>query len=437
MNDRALPLSYRCALLHQRTINCAIPQYSYVNSTARCGIVRQQIAVHYTDCSPQAAHYGTLKHMNPLEQILQCGQSIWLDSISRDLINSGELQRLVTEDKLRGVTSNPTIFEQTINQGNSYDDALRALLKADRQQTDKALFEALAVADIRKATDVLRPVYDATQGGDGYVSLEVSPHLAYDTDGTIAEAKRLWDAVQRPNLMIKIPATPAGIPAITQSIAAGININVTLMFSLRHYEDVARAYIRGLGGREDASPGKKGAWPVSVASFFVSRVDGIVDPLLEKNGSPAALALRGKIAIANAKLAYQRFRETFHGEAFADLRRKGAQVQRPLWGSTGTKNPAYSDVLYLEQLIGPDTVNTVPPKTLDAFRDHGHVHETLTENVKQAEADIAQLQEFGIDLDAITEKLQDDGVDAFAASYDKLLAALKTKRQDILANHAA
>jgi len=375
--------------------------------------------------------------MNPLQQILQCGQSIWLDSISRDLINSGELQRLVSEDKLRGVTSNPTIFEQAITRGNSYDEALRALLKADAQQSDKALYEALAVADIRKATDVLRPVYDATEGGDGYVSLEVSPHLAHDTDGTIAEAKRLWDAVQRPNLMIKIPATPAGIPAIAQSLGAGLNINVTLMFSLGHYEDVAQAYIRGLGGKEaSSSSGKKIAWPVSVASFFVSRVDTIVDPLLEKNGSPDALALRGKIAIANAKLAYQRFREIFHGEPFATFRDKGARVQRPLWGSTGTKNPAYSDVLYLEQLIGRDTVNTVPPKTLDAFRDHGHVHETLTENVGQAESDIARLPDFGINLDAITEKLQDDGVAAFAESYNKLLAALKAKRKDILAQTA-
>ncbi|MGH8763127.1 MAG: transaldolase family protein, partial [Nitrosospira sp.] len=225
--------------------------------------------------------------MNPLQQILRCGQSIWLDSISRDLINGGELQRLVTEDDLRGVTSNPTIFEQAIAHGNSYDDALRALLKADERQTDKALFEALAVADIRMATDILRPVYDATDGGDGYVSLEVSPHLAAETDATIAEAKRLWDAVQRPNLMIKIPATPAGIPAISQSIAAGININVTLMFSLQHYADVAQAYIRGLSARAELSPGKGNRWPVSVASFFVSRIDGIVDPLLEKVGTPA------------------------------------------------------------------------------------------------------------------------------------------------------
>lgn len=373
--------------------------------------------------------------MNPLEQILRCGQSIWLDSISRDLINSGELQRLVSEDKLRGVTSNPTIFEQAINRGNSYDDALRVLLQADEQQTDKALFEALAVADIRMATDVLRPVYDATEGGDGYVSLEVSPHLAHDTERTIAEARRLWDAVQRPNLMIKIPATPAGMPAIARSIGAGVNINVTLMFSLQHYEDVAQAYMRGLSAMEERSSGKKITWPVSVASFFVSRVDNMIDPLLEKNGSPEALALRGKIAIANAKLAYQRFHEIFYGEPFAAFRSKGVHVQRPLWGSTSTKNPAYSDVLYVEQLIGPDTVNTVPPKTLDAFRDHGRAHETLTENVAQAEADIARLPDLGIDLDAVTKKLQDDGVAAFAESYDKLLAALKTKRQDIVANH--
>jgi transaldolase len=374
--------------------------------------------------------------MNPLEQVLQCGQSIWLDFISRDLITSGELQRLVSQDKIRGVTSNPTIFEHAIAHGNSYDDALRQALKANDKQTDKELFEAIAVEDIRMAADVLRPIYDATKGGDGYVSLEVSPYLAHDTDATVAEAKRLWDTVQRPNLMIKIPATPAGIPAISQSIGAGVNVNVTLMFSMRHYEDVSRAYIRGLGGREEASQGEKTTWPVSVASFFVSRVDTVVDPLLEKNGSPEALALRGKIAIANAKLAYQRFRDIFCGDPFADFRRKGARVQRPLWGSTGTKNPAYSDVLYIEQLIGPDTINTVPPKTLDAFRDHGHVHETLTENVGQAKADIAKLPDFGIDLDTITEKLQDDGVVAFSKSYDKLLAALRTKREDILA-HAA
>lgn len=371
--------------------------------------------------------------MNPLEQLLQCGQSVWLDSISRDFINSGQLQRLVTEDKLRGLTSNPTIFEQAIGRGGAYDDALHQLLLADEKQTDKALFEALAVEDIRMAADVLRPVYDATNGGDGYVSLEVSPHLAHDTAGSIAEAKRLWQAVERPNLMIKIPATHEGIPAIEQLTSEGINVNVTLMFSLRHYDAVARAYISGLERREEYSPGGNKRWPVSVASFFVSRVDSAIDPMLEKIGTPEALALRGKIAVANAKLAYQRFRETFYGEPFAVWRDKGVRVQRTLWGSTGTKNPAYSDVLYVEELIGPDTVNTLPLKTLEAFRDHGRVDKTLQKDLAQAEADIAQLKNLGIDLNAITDKLQNDGVDSFAASYDKLLASIKNKRQEILA----
>src|SRR5687768_5201644 len=347
--------------------------------------------------------------MNPLEQLLQCGQSIWLDSISRDLINSGELQRLVSDDKLRGLTSNPTIFEQAINRGHSYDDALRQLLRADDKQTDKALFEALAIEDIRMAADVLRPVYDEADGGDGYVSLEVSPHLAHDTAGSVAEARRLWQAVQRPNLMIKIPATPEGIPAIEQLTSDGINVNVTLMFSLRHYEVVARAYIAGLNRQATSAPRGMNVWPVSVASFFVSRVDTMIDALLEKIGTPEALGLRGKIAIANAKLAYQRFREIFYGEPFAALHGKGARVQRPLWGSTGTKNEAYSDVLYVEELIGPDTVNTVPPQTLAAFRDHGRVRETLLEDIAQAKTDIAQLENLGIDLDAVTEKLQNDG----------------------------
>jgi transaldolase len=372
--------------------------------------------------------------MNPLKQLLQQGQSIWLDSISRDLIKSGELQRLVTEDGLRGLTSNPTIFEQAIGHGSEYDDALRQLLRANEKQPEKALFEALAVEDIRMAADVLRPVYDETAGGDGYASLEVSPHLARDTQGSIAEARRLWRAVQRPNLMIKIPSTPEGIPAIEQLTSEGINVNVTLMFSLRHYESVAQAYIAGLSRWAASSPGGvKEAWPHSVASFFVSRVDVMVDPMLEKIGAPEGVALRGKIAIANAKLAYQRFRETFYGEPFAALRRKGARVQRPLWGSTGTKNPTYSDVLYIEELIGPDTVNTVPPKTLAAFRDHGQVRDTLQADIAQAKTDIALLGNLGIDLNDVTEKLQNEGVDAFAASYDKLLGTLKAKRQNVLA----
>lgn len=370
--------------------------------------------------------------MNPLEQLLQCGQSVWLDSISRDLIKSGQLQHLVTGDKLHGLTSNPTIFEQAIGHSDAYDNALRQLLGANEKQTEKTLFEALAIEDIRMAADVLRPVYDETHGGDGYVSLEVSPHLARDTGGSIAEAKRLWQAVERPNLMIKIPATPEGIPAIEQLISEGINVNVTLMFSLRHYEAVARAYIMGLERRDAYSPGGNKIWPVSVASFFVSRVDNVIDPMLEKIGTQEALALRGKIAIANAKLAYQRFRETFYGEPFDSWRKKGVHVQRPLWASTSTKNPAYSDVLYVEELVGPDTVNTLPLKTLEAFRDHGRASETLGKGLAQAEADVAQLKKLGIDLNAVTEKLQNDGVDSFAASYDKLLASLKKKRQEIL-----
>ena len=370
--------------------------------------------------------------MNPLEQLLQCGQSVWLDSISRDLIKSGQLQRLVTGDKLHGLTSNPTIFEQAIGHSDAYDDALRQLLRANEKQTEKALFEALAIEDIRMTADALRPVYDETHGGDGYVSLEVSPHLARDTGGSIAEAKRLWQAVERPNLMIKIPGTHEGIPAIEQLISEGINVNVTLMFSLRHYDAVARAYITGLERRDAYSPGGNKIWPVSVASFFVSRVDNVIDPMLEKIGTQEALALRGKIAIANAKLAYQRFRETFYGEPFGSWRKKGVHVQRPLWASTSTKNPAYSDVLYVEELVGSDTVNTLPLKTLDAFRDHGRVSETLGKGLAQAEADVAQLKKLGIDLNAVTEKLQNDGVDSFAASYDKLLASLKKKRQEIL-----
>ncbi|GAB1719331.1 MAG: transaldolase [Nitrosospira sp.] len=367
--------------------------------------------------------------MNPLEQVLKCGQSIWLDSISRDLINSGELQRLVDEDHLRGLTSNPTIFEQAIAHGNSYDDTLRQSLSANSEQTDKSLFETIAIEDIRMAADVFRPVYDEAGGVDGFVSLEVSPYLAHDTKGSIAEARRLWKAVQRPNLMIKIPATPEGIPAIEQLISEGINVNITLMFSLHHYATVARAYIDGLNRYTPS--GGSGNWPVSVASFFVSRIDTAVDKLLEKIGTAEALGLRGKIGIANAKLAYHRFREIFHGNQFAPLLSKGAHIQRPLWGSTGTKNSAYSDVLYIEQLIGPESINTVPPKTLAAFRDHGQARETIMENVAQAEADIARLKHLSIDLDAITVQLQDDGVDSFIKSYDSLLASIRAKRQEI------
>jgi transaldolase/glucose-6-phosphate isomerase len=362
--------------------------------------------------------------MNPLKELVAQGQSIWLDYIRRNLIQSGELKRLVEEDGLRGVTSNPTIFDKAISGSTDYDAALRALLAADPQAPVGNLYEPLAIEDIQMAADVLRTVYEATHGDDGYVSLEVSPHLAHDTERTINEAKRLRAAVDRPNVMIKVPATPAGIPAIEQLIADGVNVNVTLMFSMGHYEAVARAYINGL--ERCGNPGQV----ASVASFFVSRVDTMVDKALEESGNPEAKALAGKIAIANSKVVYRRFLEIFHGEGFVSLRQRGARVQRPLWASTGTKNPSYSDVLYVENLIGPETVNTLPPDTINAFRDHGKIPgPTVKEGFDEADATLARLASLGIDLNAITEKLQEDGVAAFAASFDQLMAALDKKRK--------
>ena len=370
--------------------------------------------------------------MNPLKELQEHGQSIWLDYIRRSLITSGELERLIKEDGLRGVTSNPTIFEKAIAGSKDYDDALRVRLGRDPHADAAVLFEALAVEDIQKAADAFRPVYESTQGTDGFVSLEVSPRLAHDTEGTLAEARRLWKALARPNVMIKVPATQEGIPAITALIAEGISVNVTLMFSLAHYDAVAQAYLRGL---ERCTEPQRVA---SVASFFVSRVDTAVDRKLETVGSPDALSLRGCIAIANSKRVYKRFQEIFYGEPFAALRRRGARVQRPLWASTGTKNPAYSDVLYVEELIGRDTVNTVPPATLDAFRDHGRVRtNTIEQGQAEAEEALGRLAKLGIDLKAITEKLQVDGVSSFAASYEKLLGALEEKHKVLLAGQAA
>jgi transaldolase/glucose-6-phosphate isomerase len=361
--------------------------------------------------------------MNPLKELNKHGQSIWLDYIHRKLFASGELKRLIEDDGLGGMTSNPTIFEKAIAHGTDYDETIRAAL-ADNPRTETGkIYERLAMEDIRAAADVLRPVYDGTGGADGFVSLEVSPHLAHDTEGTIVEAKRLNAEVDRPNVMIKVPATPAGIPAIEALIAEGVNVNITLMFSMGHYEAVARAYVRGL--ERAAEPARM----ASVASFFVSRVDTLVDAALEKIGAPEALALRGKIAIANSKVVYRRFEEIFHGEGFAALKSRGARVQRPLWASTGTKNPNYSDVLYVEELVGRDTVNTLPPATIDAFRDHGRVRgATVKENLDAARADIAKLAQLGIDLEEVGKKLQDDGVAAFAKSFDDLMAALEKKR---------
>jgi transaldolase / glucose-6-phosphate isomerase len=365
--------------------------------------------------------------MNPSKELAAEGQSIWLDYIQRNLIRSGELKRLVEEDGIRGVTSNPTIFEKAIAGSTDYDEALRALLAKDPNAEVGKLYEPLAIEDIQMAADVLRSVYDATSGDDGYVSLEVSPHLAHDTQGTISEAKRLRAAVDRPNIMIKVPGTPEGVPAFEQLIADGVNVNVTLMFSMGHYEAVARAYVKGL--ERCANPAKV----ASVASFFVSRVDTAVDKALESLGTQQALSLLGKIAIANSKIVYQRFLQIFHGEGFAALRQRGARVQRPLWASTGTKNPKYSDVLYVENLIGPETVNTLPPETLNAFKDHGRIiSDAVRENLDEAAAALGRLKAVGIDLNAITEKLQQDGVAAFAASFDQLMAALEKKRKSMV-----
>ena len=370
--------------------------------------------------------------MNPLKELEKRGQSIWLDYIRRSLMTSGELGRLIREDGLRGVTSNPTIFEKAISGSKDYDDALRVRLGEDPHADAAVLFEMLAIEDIQKAADAFRPVYESTQGADGFVSLEVSPRLAHDTEGTLAEARRLWKALDRPNVMIKVPATPEGISAIAALIGEGINVNVTLMFSLAHYEAVAQAYLRGL---EQASEPQRVA---SVASFFVSRVDTAVDRKLEEIGTREALALRGQAAVANAKMVYRRFREIFNGDSFAALRERGARVQRPLWASTGTKNPAYSDALYVEELIGTDTVNTVPPATLDAFGDHGRVRgSTVEEGQAEAEETLSRLAALGIDLDGITENLQADGVSSFAASFEQLLGALEEKRKVLLAGQAA
>jgi transaldolase len=361
--------------------------------------------------------------MNPLQRAWhEQGQSIWFDFIERGLLTSGGLERLVAEDGVRGVTSNPSIFQAAITGGTAYEESIRQRLAEAPSLDTLALYEALAVEDIRRAADILRPVYDGSDGGDGFVSLEVSPHLAADTVGTVEEARRLWRRVDRPNLMVKVPATAAGMPAITTLIAEGVNVNVTLMFSLAHYDAVATAYLAGL--ERCAAPSKV----ASVASFFVSRVDTAVDAELERIGSPEALALRGRAAIANSLVVYRRFEELFHGDAFRAARQRGARVQRPLWASTSTKNPSYRDVVYVEELMGPETVNTLPAATLEAFRDHGELRNALASPACDPLATMAGLARLGIDLAAVTERLQVDGVRAFAIAFDTLIQALETSR---------
>jgi transaldolase len=364
--------------------------------------------------------------MNALQTLQEKGQSIWLDYIRRDLITSGELKRLIEEDGVRGVTSNPTIFDKAIVGSTDYDEALNKLLHEDPHMNAVALFDRLEIEDIQMTADVLRSAYEEAGGEDGFVSIEVAAQFAHDTIGSIAEARRLWRAVNRPNVMVKIPATSEGIPAIEELIAEGININITLMFSLAHYEAVSGAYLRGL--RRTPEPSKV----ISVASFFVSRVDTVVDKALQLNGTPEALALRGKIGIANCKQVYQRFRELFVGAAFEEFRRRGARLQRPLWASTGTKNPAYSDVVYIEELVGPHTINTIPPATLKAFRNHGRVRDTLDLGLQEAQTFLARILDFDIDLHVVGEQLLADGIAAFSESFDELIASLDEKRKSLL-----
>jgi transaldolase len=371
---------------------------------------------------------------NPLQQLLDYGQSMWLDYIRRDLFSSGKLKQMIAEDGLRGMTSNPAIFEKAIADSSLYDDMLKSL--ASRKDLDATgRFEQLAIRDIQDAADVLRPVYEQSNFRDGYVSLEVSPYLALKTQDTMDEARRLWKAVNRDNVMIKVPGTAEGLPAIRQLIGEGLNINITLLFAQEVYERVAEAYVAGL---EDlAKRGGNLKKMASVASFFISRIDTLIDSMLNErlkkttDASQQALlsSLLGKVAIANGKLTYQRYQRIFSGPRWEALAAKGAQTQRVLWASTSTKNPKYRDVIYVEELIGPDTVNTMPLATIDAFRDHGQLRNSLTEDVAGAQKVMDDLARAGIDIKEVTDKLTEDGVKLFADAFDKLLAAVEKNTQ--------
>ena len=367
-------------------------------------------------------------------------QSPWLDFIRRNMLNDGGLKRYVEQDGIRGVTANPTIFAQAIGAGDDYDAQIAELLRQGMHDGD--LFEHLAISDIRQAADILRPVFDQGRA-DGFVSIEVSPEKAFETRATIDEAKRWWKEIDRPNLFVKIPATDQGIPAIEECIAAGVNINITLIFALSFYEQVMEAYVRALERRADAGLDLRDS--NSVASFFVSRVDTATDKQIDAKIAAAKSdaeretlrGLLGKTANANAKIAYQRFLDVFGSERFKRLQAKGAKVQRPLWASTGTKNAAYSDILYVQELIGPDTVNTMPPKTIDAFRDHGVVRRTIDEDVDDARLVLTGLHDVGISLDAVTDQLQKDGVEAFAKSFNEIHEMTAAKADKIKKGTAA
>ena len=360
---------------------------------------------------------------NPLIKLSGCGQSVWLDYLSRDLLNSGELRRLIDEDGLRGLTSNPAIFEKAITGSLDYDDDIG---KLSRQGNGiQEIYETLTVSDVQRAADLFLPVFRGLEGADGFVSLEVNPHLAHDIPGTIAEARRLWAKLDRPNVFIKVPATLEGLPAIRQLISEGINVNVTLLFGLPRYREVAEAYLSGLEERVARGQHLKA---VSVASFFLSRIDTLVDQTL-KQMAGAAASLEGEVAIASAKVAYSIYRQVFGSNRFRALQDQGARPQRLLWASTSTKNPAYSDVKYVEPLIGPETINTMPLETLNAYRDHGKPASRLGEGPNQAAAILQRLPELGIDLNRVTRQLEDEGVEKFIQPYDNLMRSLEGKRR--------
>ena len=371
---------------------------------------------------------------NPLLEIGSFRQSIWLDFLHREMLRSGELQKLIEKDGISGVTSNPAIFKEAIAGSKTYDSAIADLVNSGA--TVAETYQDLVVADVREAADQFRKLYDATRGANGFVSLEVSPHLARDVDGTIEEGRLLWRELDRPNVMIKVPATKEGCIAIRQLTSEGININATLLFSVSRYREVAEAFIEGLEIR--AAAGQEIASIASVASFFLSRIDTLLDPDLERIAADGgdkgkiAAGLMGKIAVASAKIAYQVYKELFKCERFNQLEEIGANPQRLLWASTGTKNPAYSDVKYVDELIGPNTVNTIPVKTMDAFRDHGRPSATLENGLADAEQALSDLAEIGIDLDAATEKLEEDGIDKFIQPFDSLFAKLADERNAIL-----
>ncbi|MBF0105544.1 MAG: transaldolase [Deltaproteobacteria bacterium] len=366
---------------------------------------------------------------NPLKQLETLGQSLWLDYIRRDLIAKGELRRLIEADGLRGMTSNPAIFEKAIAESHIYDQEISEL--AHKNKDVETIYEILSQRDVQNAADEFRSLYEETHAADGYVSLEVNPHLARDTQGTVKEARQLWAALDRPNVLIKVPATTEGLTAIGQLISEGINVNVTLLFGLPRYRQVAEAYIAGLEAR--LAQGKSIKHIASVASFFLSRIDALVDPLVEKffeagdEKTEIAKKLHGQVAVASAKMAYKIYKEIFNSERFKKLAAKGARRQRLLWASTSTKNPDYSDVKYIEQLIGPDTINTAPPETIDNYRDHGDPKLRLEQDVNKADLIMAQLSELGISIDKVTQELEDEGVKKFNEPFDKLMEAITKK----------